>query len=73
MTTFEFIRYSLIVLSILGAVLYLYMAFRNKAQISVDFFGLKKKITLRHMILICFLDGIVLGVIVGFLVFWVRF
>jgi uncharacterized membrane protein YciS (DUF1049 family) len=64
-----FIKYFLLFLAALGILLYMYTAYKNEKKASVNFFGNEKNITLRSLILICFVDGIIIGAIIGYLIF----
>jgi len=64
-----YLLYFLIFLVVLGVLLYLYTAYVNTSKVKVNFFGSEKKISLRSLILICFVDGVVLGFIIGYLIF----
>ena len=64
-----YVQYFLLFLAVLGTLLYLHTAFNNSKKVTVSFFGSNKKVSLTSLILICFADGVVLGFIVGYLVF----
>lgn len=59
----------LIFLVVLGVCLYLYTAMQNKDDVKVSFLGDERKLSKRSLILICFLDGLILGILVGYLLF----
>jgi uncharacterized integral membrane protein len=42
---------------------------QNKDDVKVSFFGDERKLSKRSLILICFLDGLILGILVGYLLF----
>ncbi len=56
-------------LVVLGVGLYLYAAMNNKQEVAVDFMGNKKRLSVTALILISLLDGIVLGLMIGYLIF----
>lgn len=56
-------------LIVLGAGVYIYAAMNNKQEVSVDFMGNKKKLSIMSLILISLLDGIVIGLMIGYLIF----
>ncbi len=65
-----YINYFLIFLVVLGFLLYLYTAMQNSKKVTVDFFGANKKISVRSLIMICFVDGVVIGLVIGYLLFF---
>lgn len=56
-------------LVVLGVGIYMYAALHNKQEVEVEFMGSKKKLSVMALILISLLDGIVMGLILGYLLF----
>jgi len=56
-------------LFIVGIGFYLYIASRNTDEIEVQFLGDKKQMPKRTMIMICLVDGIFLGLLLGYILF----
>lgn len=56
-------------LFIIGIGFYLYIASRNPEEIEVQFLGDKKQMPKRTMIMICLVDGIFLGLLLGYILF----
>ncbi len=66
---FEYWEIILLVLFFLGCGLYGYIASQNTEEVQVQFLREKKKLSLKYVILICFVDGLFLGVFLGYILF----
>lgn len=65
-TNFDYFLWFVLVM---GVGLYVYTAMKNTESVKVHFFGADKKLALKNLIVICLLDGIVLGLLLGYLIF----
>jgi len=65
----NYTTYFLIFLLVLGVAMYMHTAFANTRKTQVSFFGNRKSIKLKNLILICFGDGVILGFALGYLAF----
>jgi hypothetical protein len=65
-TNFDYFLWFLLAL---GVCTYVYTAFKNKEEVKVHFFGSDKNISVKYLIIICLLDGLVLGALMGYLLF----
>lgn len=59
----------LIGLFLLGCGLYGYIASQNTEEIQVKFLTDKRKLSKKHLILICFVDGMIFGIFIGYILF----
>jgi uncharacterized integral membrane protein len=62
------ISYFLWFLVILAGLMYTYIALANKAKVNVDFFGTKKSMTVRSLLVVCVLDGVGVGLLLYYLI-----
>mgnify|MGYP000629663726 CR=1 FL=1 len=65
-TSFDYFLWALL---IMGVSTYVYTALKNEEEVKVHFFGADKKISVKYLIIICLLDGLVLGSLLGYLLF----
>lgn len=56
-------------LFVIGVAFYVYIASKNPDEVEVQFLGDKKKMPIRTMIIICLVDGIFLGLLLGYILF----
>lgn len=56
-------------LFVVGVGFYLYVARKNQEETEVVFLGDKKKMPLSNVIIICLVDGIFFGLLLGYILF----
>lgn len=49
--------------------LYIYTAFQNSDEVKIKFLGEERKLNKTSLVLICFVDGLVMGVMLGYILF----
>lgn len=63
------IIYFLIFASLVGLITYISVSMKNTQITELELFGEKKKLSVRSVVLITLLDGIMFGLLFGFLIF----
>jgi len=63
------IIYFLIFASLVGLITYVSVSMKNTQITELELFGEKKKLSVRSVVLITLLDGIMFGLLFGFLIF----
>ena len=49
--------------------LYIYTAMQNSEEIKIKFLGEERKLNKTSLVLICFVDGLVMGTVLGYIMF----